>query len=160
MAKHNVVHKYLGSYDRHEEHHTAWEDEACRRLAAVILLQATSDYITLLNHEAKCRKEGIDEMPYNTQIGSYKELSDFVRTTRLGHICCGLVGLEPEIIVERYAKWKRTFDKTGAIPTQVYKVGVIETIDNSDRCARYRERMRRQEKYPPCRYDKKWEVKK
>lgn len=159
MAKHNAVHKHLTSYDQHGTHSYAWEDEACRRLAAVILLQTTSDYITLLNHEAKYRKAGIDTMPYDTKIGSYKELSDFVRGTQLGHICCGLVGLEPEIIVERYAKWKRTFDKTGAIPTQVYKVGVIETIDDSERCARYRERMRQRAKHPPCRYDRDWEVK-
>lgn len=152
----NRVHKYAQTYDRHGRHDTELEDMACRRLASVILLQAAADWITLLNHNAKY---GDDKpRPYVSNIGTYTSIADFVRGSVLGQVCCAIVELEPETIVEKLWKWKATFDRTGKIPTQVYKAGVIDsTLNNAERCRQYRERMRKQKQHPPCRYDRQWE---
>ena len=164
MAGHTprtAVHRHTGSYDKHGNHNNLQEDEAVRRLAAVILLQTVSDWISLL-HEEKRQQEG-KRVAYPSQYTSYKDIDLFVRGSLLGRVCCGIVDIEPDIIMERMKKWKTTFDRTGKIPTQVFKTGLVESVvtDNERSSIRVRDydRWWRLQQRPPCRYEQELEAK-
>ncbi len=152
MAGHTprkVVHLYTSSYENHGIHHYSAEDEAVRRLAAMILLQSTADYVTLLRNDEK-RKNG-KRVTENIHITTHREIEQFVESTMLGRVCCALVDLEPETITEKMRSWKTTYERTGKIPTQVYKIGEAP-LSERERSARKRERRRRN----PCEYDPPW----
>ena len=126
MGKLRTVDHKDYTYDNTMRYTVNPDEEFLRAMAASIISQAVEDWIGLIRFEEKCKTVESTKLQgeyrqYLCGSANHIEIRQFFHSD-WGETLCGLIDLEPHVILQRLEKWLYDYREDGVVPRYIHQV--------------------------------------